>query len=85
LLGLTFQDIDDILDYICSVASCHQVYYLWRPFLPDPQDDMVLELAVEAECDYIVTFNRNDFRGVEKFGIQAVTPHVILKEIGAIP
>lgn len=83
-LGLTFQDIDDILDYLCSVASCHQVYYLWRPFLSDPKDDMVLELAVEAECSYIVTFNLSDFRGVERFGVNAVTPQAVLNKIGAM-
>jgi len=83
-LGLAFQDIDDILDYLCSVASCHQVYYLWRPYLPDPKDDMVLELAVEAECSHIVTFNMSDFRGIERFGIRVVTPQAILSEIGAV-
>lgn len=83
-LGLTFQDIDDILDYLCSVASCHQVYYLWRPYLPDPKDDMVLELAVEAQCNCIVTFNLSDFRGVDKFGVRAITPQMVLSEIGVI-
>jgi hypothetical protein len=47
-------------------------------------DDMLLELAVEEECSHIATFNRDDFRGIERFGIHAVTPQVILSEIGAI-
>jgi hypothetical protein len=33
-----------------------EIFFLWRPFLRDPRDDMVLELAVEAECDAILTF-----------------------------
>jgi putative PIN family toxin of toxin-antitoxin system len=84
-LGLTHGDIDDILDYLCSVAGLHDIFYLWRPFLRDPEDDMLLELAVEAQCNRIVTFNRRDFRGIEQFGVRAVTPQQFLTEIGVDP
>jgi putative PIN family toxin of toxin-antitoxin system len=84
-LGLSFQDIDDILDYLCSVAGLHDVFYLWRPFLPDPDDDMLLELAVEAACNRIITFNLKDFAGIEQFGVKAVAPSDFLKEIGVLP
>jgi putative PIN family toxin of toxin-antitoxin system len=73
-LGLTHTDVDDVLDYLCAVGHRRQIFYLWRPFLPDPQDDMVLEVAVEAGCDMIVTFNLRDFVGVEQFGLRALTP-----------
>jgi predicted nucleic acid-binding protein len=43
---------------------------------------MVLELAVEAQCKYIITFNKKDFAGVEKFGLRVLTPQEFLKEIG---
>jgi predicted nucleic acid-binding protein len=84
-LGLTHRDIDDILDYLCSAAGLHDIFYLWRPFLPDPQDDMLLELAVEAGCQRIVTFNQRDFRGIEQFALRAVTPQEFLQEIGVVP
>jgi putative PIN family toxin of toxin-antitoxin system len=84
-LGLSFQDIDDILDYLCSVAGLHDVFYLWRPFLPDPDDDMLLELAVEAACNRIITFNLKDFAGIEQFGVKPVAPREFLKEIGVLP
>jgi len=84
-LGLTHRDIDGILDYLCSVAGLHDIFYLWRPFLPDPEDDMLLELAVEAGCQRIVTFNERDFRGIEQFALRAVTPQEFLQEIGVIP
>lgn len=45
-LGLTTKDIDDLLDYICTVAKPWPISYLWRPSLPDPGDEMILELAV---------------------------------------
>ncbi len=51
-----------------------KIFFLWRPFLRDPNDDMVLEVAAEAQCQYIVTFNTRDFAGVEKFGLQTLTP-----------
>ena len=84
-IPLTEQDIDDILDYLCAVAQHQQIFYLWRPFLKDPKDDMVLELAVTANCDFIVTYNKKDFRGVERFGLRVVTPKEFLEEIGELP
>jgi putative PIN family toxin of toxin-antitoxin system len=80
--GLTHADIEDILDYICSVADLREIHYLWRPILKDPKDDHVLELAVVASAQFIVTYNRRDFTGAEKFGITVVTPHEFLKRIG---
>ena len=81
---LTVSDIDDILDYLCATATRREVFFLWRPFLNDPKNDMVLELAVAADCDYIVTFNSRDFVGVEQFGLQPITPQAFLKEIGEL-
>lgn len=83
-LGITYSDIDDILDYICHIASHRKIYYLWRPFLRDPGDDMVLEVAVESESDFIVTHNIKDFIGIEQFGIKAITPNQFLEKIGEL-
>ncbi len=82
---LTERDLADILDYLCAVANKRQIFFLWRPFLPDPEDDMVLELAVSAGCQYMVTFNRQHFVGSEPFGIQIVTPQEFLEHIGQRP
>ena len=81
---LTESEIDDILDYICQIADKREIFYLWRPYLKDPKDDMVLELAVESESDYIITYNQKDFQGVSKFGIKTLTPKAFLKKIGEI-
>ena len=83
--GLTVEDIDDILDYIYSVAHRKQIHYLWRPFLRDSDDDMVLELAVAAACEIIVTYNKSDFKGVEQFGIRTMTPQEFLRHIRELP
>lgn len=82
--ALTEDDLDDILNYVCRIAHKQPIYYLWRPFLRDPKDDMVIELAVAAQCQYIVTFNQKDFRGVEQFGLETVTPKAFLQRIGQL-
>lgn len=63
------------------VAEHRDIYYLWRPFLRDPMDDMVLEAAVESEPDFMVTHNVRDFKGVEQFGLEAITPRELLEKI----
>lgn len=83
-LPVSRRAIDALLDYHSSVANHHTIYFLWRPYLRDPKDDMVLELAVKANCDYIITCNQRDFRGVEQFNIKAVTALEFLKIIGVI-
>ncbi|MBT3295595.1 MAG: putative toxin-antitoxin system toxin component, PIN family [Verrucomicrobia bacterium] len=75
-------DIERYLSFVCSVSDCRKVHFLWRPFLRDPKDDMVLEAAVSGRCEYIVTFNLRDFRDIGKFGIVAITPGDFLKEKG---
>ena len=84
-IALNEADIEAIIDYICTVTSHHEVYYLWRPYLKDPKDDMVLELAVAASCEVIVTYNIRDFEGVEQFGVRVMTAREFLEEIGEFP
>lgn len=67
------------LQYLASIAHLQEIHFLWRPFLPDPEDDMVLELAFAAGCQYIVTYNRRDFRGCEALGIAVISPIDFLK------
>lgn len=80
--GLTDDDVDDILDYLCSVAHHQEIHFLWRPVLRDSRDDHVLELATEAGCQIVVTHNVRDFVGSERFGVAAVTPGEFLRKIG---
>jgi predicted nucleic acid-binding protein len=81
-LGLTQADIEAVVDFLCSIAHHREIFFLWRPFLRDPKDDMVLEVAVEAQCRYIVTFNLRDFAGCDQFGITAITPRDFLALLG---
>lgn len=83
--GLSVSDVDAIIDYICSIAIHNKIYYLWRPFLRDPKDDMILELAVVSNSKYIVTHNTADFKGIEKFTLRVAKPREFLREIGELP
>ena len=87
LLGeitLSEEDINTIIDYICAVGKHQEIFYLWRPVLRDPKDEMLLELAVAGGCDYIVTYNTADFVGVKQFGIEVIKPPEFLKKIGEL-
>lgn len=74
-------DVRDLIDYICEVANRQEIFFLWRPFLRDPGDDLVLELAVAARCDAIVTHNVRDFAGAEKLGVRVLTPGRFLQDL----
>ena len=81
-VGLSDEDVDDVLDYLCAIGSKHPIHFLWRPVLRDPRDDHVLELAVEAGADVIVTHNVKDFAPAEQFDIRVLSPGEFLREIG---
>lgn len=81
--GVTATDIEALLDFVCSVGQLQEIFYLWRPLLRDPKNDLVLEVAVAGQCEGIVTHNRRDFAGAERFGIQVLSPSEFVDRIGA--
>jgi len=83
-MGLSAADIDALLDYFCRVAHLQRIFFLWRPLLPDPKDDLVLEVAVAAECEAVITYNLRDFAGAERLGIQILEPGPFLRNIGVL-
>lgn len=77
--GRTAEEALEFVRYLGSVARLQPIYFLWRPYLSDPGDDMILELALAAGCRYIVTHNMRHFAGCERLGIEAVTPGEFLR------
>jgi len=83
-VGLSQDDVSIFVDSLCSMAHHHKIYFVWRPSLPDANDELFLELAISARCQYIVTHNIKDFKGTEKFGVKAITPKEFLQIIGEV-
>jgi putative PIN family toxin of toxin-antitoxin system len=77
-------DVEAFVDYLCHVARRQDIFFLWRPFLRDPDDDMLVELAVAGQCRGIVTHNVKDFAGVEKLGLTVFTPAEFLLKIRGV-
>jgi putative PIN family toxin of toxin-antitoxin system len=72
--GVSAEQALGFLRYLASVAHLQDVHFLWRPFLRDPDDDMVLECAAASRCEFIVTHNMRDFRGIESLKVKPITP-----------
>ena len=81
ILGLPNEEIEKLLDYICLQSEHQKIHFLWRPILPDPNDDHLLELAVASGTGLIVTYNTKDFKGIEKFGVRTIIPKALMDEI----
>ena len=75
----TPEDALRFLRYLASQSHLQEIHFLWRPFLPDADDDMILELAFAAGRRYIVTHNVKDFQGSEELGVTALTPGDFLR------
>ena len=80
ILNLSSPSIEKLLDNLCLLSDHQKIYYLWRPRLSDPKDDLLLELAVASGAKYVVTFNTADFKGADKFGVMPITPKELLEE-----
>ena len=81
LLQLSDEQIDIVLDNLCALSDFQKIHFLWRPYLKDPKDDHLLELAVAAQVKRIITHNVKDFKGSERFGIMAIPPRTLLEAL----
>jgi len=82
---LTREDAEAFIDAFSLISFHQKINFLWRPFLKDIDDDMVLEVAFNSNAKYIITHNIKDFQGVnDKFNIEVITPQIFLKKIGEI-
>jgi putative PIN family toxin of toxin-antitoxin system len=77
----TRTDVETFVDYLCSVGLQQEIFFLWRPFLRDPKDDMVAEVAVASQARAVVTHNVKDFAPIERFGLRVLTPGRLLLQL----
>ena len=81
---LSEEDVATILASLCAVAEPVYCWFLWRPQLSDPADEMVLETAINGGADGLVSFNRRHFeRAAAQFGIPVLSPQQALRRISA--
>lgn len=81
---LNAKERHEILDGFLSRCKWCEVFYAWRPNLPDEADNHLIELAVAGQADVIVTRNLRDIaRGELKFeGLQILSPEQFLSTHG---
>jgi putative PIN family toxin of toxin-antitoxin system len=72
--GATVADIDTLLDALIAICEPVAISYLWRPTLRDPDDEMVLEAAMNGGADRLLTFNERDFRNANRFNVIVQRP-----------
>jgi putative PIN family toxin of toxin-antitoxin system len=80
--GLSDQQVDVFVDALIALSEPVETHFLWRPQLRDPNDEMVLEAAVNGRADALVTFNLRDFGAVpERFGVASMLPREAITRI----
>ena len=81
LVPLPMATIDKLLKLLARNGIARDIFFLWRPFLKDAKDDMVLEVALAGGCSAIVTYNTKDFVGAEQLNIEVLTPQEFLRRL----
>ena len=80
--GLSSAEVGRVLDNLAAVARPVRLAFRWRPRLSDPDDDMVLETAINGSANAIVTFNQRDFApGTKGFSCAVNLPATALQQI----
>jgi putative PIN family toxin of toxin-antitoxin system len=79
---LSLIDVDTALDALAALIEPVETHLSWRPQLSDPDDEMVLEAAINGRADALVTYNTVHFRmAAARFGVRLARPADILHEV----
>ena len=80
--GLAERQVDIFVTAVIALAEPVETHLLWRPQLRDPNDETVLEAAVNGRADALVTVNQRDFGTVPKrFGVELLLPREAIGRI----
>jgi putative PIN family toxin of toxin-antitoxin system len=82
-VGASTEQVSVVLDAVLACALLVQpIRVRRRPALPDPGDDLVLECALEAHADAIITMNLRDFAfASERYGLRILKPGDLVAEL----
>ena len=79
--SLSLTDVDSALDALAALIEPVEAHLSWRPQLDDPDDEMVLEAAINGRADALVTYNAGHFRtAATRFGVRLARPVEIIRE-----
>ena len=80
--GLLPSEVDDFLAELAALIEPVEVHFSWRPQIRDPNDEMVLEAAINAHADALITYNVRDFAlAGARFAIPIISPPELLKKV----
>ena len=79
--GLTSDQAEVFVNTVIAMMEPVKSHYLWRPQLRDPNDELVLESAINGRARMLVTFNVGDFAGAARFGIEVLLPREALRRL----
>jgi putative PIN family toxin of toxin-antitoxin system len=80
--GLNERQVDTFVNAVIAMAEPVETHFLWRPQLRDPNDEMVLEVAVNGRADALVTFNVRDYgEAPSLFGVDLLLPQTAIARI----
>lgn len=80
-LGLSLKDVDELLNAICARAEECSLLHGWQPVLPDPDDEPLVQLAVESDARLIVTHNVRDLQPATRLGVEVLQPREFLAKL----
>lgn len=82
-LGLSMEEIDEILNAICARAEESVLSHEWQPILRDPDDEPLVQLTVESGADCLVSHNTRDLAPAVALGVELLQPRDFLAKLRA--
>ena len=81
--GLSAAEVNTVIEAVEALAEPVKVVVRHRPLSPDPNDDMILDIAINGRAAAIVTNNTKDFKAAGKqHGVPVLTPRELLEQRG---
>ncbi len=78
-------EVEMLLGVLATLLEPIVIDFRWRPQLTDPNDEMVLECAVNVQASAIVTFNGRDFLPqASRFGVEILAPNVLVQRLNLV-
>ncbi len=78
-------EVNVIIGVLASRFAPVPIYYRWRPQLRDPNDEMVLECAINASAKSIITFNKKDFLpAATQFGLEILSSGEFVRRLNLV-